>query len=589
MLDRARKDWILAVARKADPDPTDWRDRARDPPVRINHAALVELIKTAPVADESVPLLLALDRQLYGLSKDRLPFLLRVQQAHPGDFWVNLTLGDVLFQESKAGEAIRYYQAAVGIRPRMAYAYYQLGMALMMSGRLAEAVEHVRQAADIDPTSVLTQQFLALLLSNLGRYDEAIELLQASIRANPKAVGLYPVLGEMLEGKGRHAEALAQYQQAVALDPKCTSAQSRIRVLLVQMGRGDEARAAWSRMLEADPPEYSAWDGYAEFCLFIGQEDEYRRARQALLSRFGETTDPFVATKTARACLLQPTTEDELRQAIALVERALASDRSKHQQVYPFFLFARGLAEYRQGRLDQAISTLRGKAPESYGPARRLVLAMALHRDGQVTEARKTLAAAVLAHDWRANQAREASGWLFHVLRREAERMILPDLPAFLEGKHQPTDNDERLALFGLCQATNRNLAAARLYADALADAPELVKERGRSRYHAAVAAVEAGFGRGDAAALSETERARWRRQALEWLLAELAADVETLDHRPASASGAVWPVTTHWQANPDLNRLRDPAELDRLPVAERKDWLALWAEVDALLVRARR
>jgi hypothetical protein len=55
-------------------------------------------------------------------------------------------------------------------------------------------------------------------------------------------------------------------------------------------------------------------------------------------------------------------------------------------------------------------------------------------------------------------------------LRREAEAMILPNLPAFLDGKYRPQDNDERLALLGGCQFTNRSLV--RLYAEAFAAAP---------------------------------------------------------------------------------------------------------------------
>ena len=51
---------------------------------------------------------------------------------------------------------------------------------------------------------------------------------------------------------------------------------------------------------------------------------------------------------------------------------------------------------------------------------------------------------------------RDQDGWICHVLRREAEAMILPDLPAFLGGNYQPRDNDERLALLGVCQFTNR-------------------------------------------------------------------------------------------------------------------------------------
>ena len=68
------------------------------------------------------------------------------------------------------------------------------------------------------------------------------------------------------------------------------------------------------------------------------------------------------------------------------------------------------------------------------GPAPRLVLAMALHENGRADGARKTLAEATLAHDWRAVHVRDQDGWIAHVLRREAEAMILPDLPALLNG-----------------------------------------------------------------------------------------------------------------------------------------------------------
>jgi tetratricopeptide (TPR) repeat protein len=151
--------------------------------------------------------------------------------------------------------------------------------------------------------------------------------------------------------------------------------------------------------------------------------------------------------RTGRACLLLPATGDELRQAVALTRRAAASDPSIHAAAYPWFLFARGLGEYRQGRFDQAIATMRGEASRVGGPIAPLVLAMALRQDGQLAEARKTLAAAILSYDWRPTQARDSVAWIRHVLRREAEDLILPNLPAFLDGKYQPLDNDERLAL----------------------------------------------------------------------------------------------------------------------------------------------
>ena len=83
-------------------------------------------------------------------------------------------------------------------------------------------------------------------------------------------------------------------------------------------------RAAWEKLLERDPPDHGSWSGYAELCLFLGREEDYRRARRALLQKFGATTNPFEAERTARACLLLPGTDDELRQAVALAERAVA-------------------------------------------------------------------------------------------------------------------------------------------------------------------------------------------------------------------------------------------------------------------------
>jgi eukaryotic-like serine/threonine-protein kinase len=577
--------WVLGVAQRADPDPTGWRARARDPAVRADQAALVEVIKTAPVADQSVPLLLALERQLKSDSKERLPFLKQIQLAHPGDFWANLKLADLLCQGNKPAEAIRYYQAAVAIRPEIALGHHNLGLALLVTGRTEEAVEQFRRVVDIDPTAVFCHLCLALVLFRSGRQDEAIEQLRVAIGFNPNASVLHTHLGRFLENTGRYAEALHHHRQAAALASKDWRAQNGVRALLVRLGRGEEARDAWQRSLEADPPEHDAWYGYGELCLFLGQEDEYHRARQALLAKFGATTDPVVAERTALACLLRPAREDELRQAVALAERAAAVEPSKYPWVYPLFLFARGLAEYRQGRLDRAISLLRGEASRVLGPAPRLVLAMALHRSGQVAEARQTLAAAVLAHDWRASQVNDQDGWAFHVLRREAEVMILPNLPAFLDGTCRPQDNDERLALLGVCQFTNRSLALARLYTDAFAADPHLAEDLGAGhRLNAARAAALVGCGRGeDAAGVREVERARWRQQARQWLRADLAAWGKAWDSAPEAGTRAQVALTG-WRGDPDLAGLREPGALDKLSAEERKEWLALWGEVETLL-----
>ena len=188
--------------------------------------------------------------------------------------------------------------------------------------------------------------------------------------------------------------------------------------------------------------------------------------------------------------------------------------------------------------------------------------------------------------------------------------MILPNLPAFLQGEYQPQDNDERLALLGVCQSEGRCGAAARLYADAFAADPHLADDltteclrriRGAEhtrdavevfntacRCHAARCAALAGCGLGsDGAKLDDAERTRWRRQACEWLRADHAAWAKMLDSDSQAARDLAKRMLQHWQVDPDLAGLRDPGSLEALSPDERKDCVALWKEVAAVLNRA--
>jgi serine/threonine-protein kinase len=420
-----------------------------------------------------------------------------------------------------------------------------------------------------------------------GWPHQAVGYCRVAVAVRPTSDVAYLMLGRALLASGDSEGAIAALRQGVALDPHYPGFKE-LASALSSRGGLEEARAAWAKFLERDPPDHGSWVGYAELCLFLGREDDYRRARQSLLKRFGGTTDPYVAERISRACLLRPATGDELRQAVALAERAAGVDRSQYASAYPWFLFSRGLAEYRQGRFTQAAATMRGDASRVLGPAPRVVLAMALHQCGQLAEAREALATAVLAYDWRATQVRDIHGWICHVLRREAEGMILPNLPALLDGKYQPRDNNERLASLGACQFTNRTRAMARLYADAFAASPQLADDPGAGhRYKAARAAARAGCGHGaDAPGLGEADGKHWRDQARQWLRAELAAQVRSLATHPTPARPGVREALTRWRNEPDLAGLRDPGELNKLSADERKDCLALWDEVAAVLAR---
>jgi tetratricopeptide (TPR) repeat protein len=612
--DKGERAWLLEVARLADSSSGSWRERALNPAEWEDLPALDQLARTAPVGNESVPLLLALGERLRAAHGSAAPFLRRVQEEHPADFWANLILGNAVLQ-STPQEAIGYYRAALAGRPNAAVGYCAVGDALKLQNSSDQAIDYYKKALELEPSFVRAYSNVGDALQAQGQWDDAIAYYRKALELDADYAWAHHNLANALEVKGRLDEALLHYRHAIRVDPENWQVQNGKRSILLRQRRGTEAQVEWRKLLDANPPEYEAWSGYAELCLFLGQEEEYRRARIGLLDRFGATTSAYVAEPVGRALLLLPGSDDELGKAAALADRAVAAKASTPEWIYRYFLFAKGLAEYRQGRLASAISLMEGEASRVMGPSPCLILAMAQLRAGQKKQARQTLATAIVGFDWSAAQADSRGVWIVHILRREAEALILPDLPAFLRGEYQPLDNDERLALVGICQFQGRSHAAARLYADAFASDPGLANRliaisRSRAvlgdkqpvsrvedlatecRYPAARCAALAGCGPGDdAGKLDAAERARWRKQAREWLRADLTVWVKMLDGGSTAAHVAVGKLLTLWHADPDLAGLREPRALDQLPAEEQKECLALWKEVTSVLdrtVRAR-
>jgi tetratricopeptide (TPR) repeat protein len=391
--------------------------------------------------------------------------------------------------------------------------------------------------------------------------------------------------GTVLHRQGKPDEALDSFRKAIVLDPQYSDV---VNEAFARRGRLEELRALWEKGLENNPPDHGAWYGYAELCLYLGNEDAYRRNRKALLARFGKTTDLVVAERTGRACLLLPASGDELRQAAALADRAAAAGPT--HGLYGHFELAKGLAEYRGDRLKQAIPLLQDSARRCGLRTPGLVLAMAQYRAGRKKAGRQTLAAAiatVAAVDWGEAGAAHVGAWINHVLRREAEALIVTQLSAFLEGKYQPRDNAERLELISACLYRKHHAAAARLYAVALAVDPKLAKDlRAGHRYNAACAAALAGDVSRKTAKHDDEDHARWRKQARDWLRADLAAYGKLRDG--GREEDRVWVLQRlqHWLRNGDLTSLRDRAAVVKLPANEQAACRLLWVEVTALYGR---
>jgi hypothetical protein len=126
-----------------------------------------------------------------------------------------------------------------------------------------------------------------------------------------------------------------------------------------------------------------------------GDRDGYRRLCRDVLRRFGEARDAPTADRAAKACLLLPETTEQTEEACRLADRAAAL--GKDHEWGHYFVFCKALADYRRGDCRAAAAALAPLLPRlASAPALtaecHLVLAMALHRQGEAKAAREHLA-----------------------------------------------------------------------------------------------------------------------------------------------------------------------------------------------------
>jgi tetratricopeptide (TPR) repeat protein len=185
-------------------------------------------------------------------------------------------------------------------------------------------------------------------------------------------------------------------------------------------------------------------------------------------------------------------------------------------------------------------------------------------------------------------------GWPYPSERwvRRAERMVALEsrLTAVIRGEDKPKDAAEGIGFADLAYTMKQFGPSTRLYTESFRTDPKLAEDTNSgNRYNAACAAALAGAGQGiDKPHLDEPEKARWRKQALDWLKADLAFWAKQAETGKPEAKALVSQNLQHWKADTDLAGIRDETALDSLPEDEQKACRALWAEVDALLAKAR-
>jgi serine/threonine-protein kinase len=451
-----------------------------------------------------------------------------------------------------------------------------LGIALMSAH--ADAVPLLAAAQARHPDDFWLNLSLASALHEAKKWDEAIGFLRGALAVRPSAVAAHNNLGNALYYKGQPDEAIREYQKAIDLDPKYALPHNNLGTVLRDKGQPDEAIREYRTAIALDPKDARNHYNLGIALKAKGQPDEAIREHRKAID-----LDPKYALA-----------HHNLGNALKVKGRPDAAIREYQKAIdldpkYAVAHYSLGNALRDKGQPDEAIREYRtaiGLDPDL--AEAHCNLGHCLRDQGQFAAAVKELRKGHELGSRRPKWPYPSEQWL-----RQCERLAQLDgrLPAILADTEAPADNAERLGVAWLCQQPfkKRYAASARFYAEAFAHAAKLADDlRQQHRYNAACAAALAGCGRGeDARALPDKEALRLRRQALDWLKADLAAYAKLAQRGDPSAKQMVRQRLDHWRQDAELAGLRDPQALEKLPDDEREACRALWADVDALLRKA--
>jgi tetratricopeptide (TPR) repeat protein len=216
---------LVAVARRVDPDPL--RNQLRELWGRKVTAEIqrevVELTGAERLLDQPPTTLVLLAHTLgrVGLEEKAVTLLRRVQQSHSEDFWGNFQLAVMLARQNPGdGDVVRFYSAALALRPDNLAVLNNLGNALRKGGRVDEAVACYQRAIALDPEFAFAHINLGHALMEKGELDRAIACCEKVIEFNPDHLLAHFDLAVALSGRGRVDEAIEHYREILRRWPK---------------------------------------------------------------------------------------------------------------------------------------------------------------------------------------------------------------------------------------------------------------------------------------------------------------------------------------------------------------------------------
>jgi tetratricopeptide (TPR) repeat protein len=507
-----------------------------------------------------------------------LEYYERALRREPTFAGIYVNKGNALEKKNDPGGAILSYRKALELFPDYGLAHYNLGMALGMKNDIPGALRGLKTALECDPNLISAYYGLGELLLVYQRDPEgAVKAYEGPTLRLPKSAHGHFQLANFLKRLGRSFQAAERYRKVIELQPDFPGAQAGLGVALATLGQWDGALEAYQAALGQLDQTVSSFDK-ANLLVLLGTGHAQKGDWDKALRRYTEAL-ALDSLKGKVHSNLGAAYKNmwKLEEACRSYEAALKEDANNPKMHYELAWVLLELSE-----LDKAIKHARKSlelAPNQALP--HGILAQAHMEKGEMAE---SIQAAKEGKDLLTPTQPDYGSLqvLYEVSQklRKGEELI----PALMRGEASPADVLERNGLATVAGLKHKKFAAAtRLFAQSFADDPVRANNvLMGGRYRGACFAVLAGTGQAEKeAALKEEDKAKLRRQALEWLEADLEAWKRLYQFTVVPPKEFVLQRVRLWLKEPSLKNVREP-DLAKLPAEERAKWARFWADVKA-------
>jgi tetratricopeptide (TPR) repeat protein len=371
------------------------------------------------------------------------------------------SLAKVLHEEGKRPEAESMWRELLSLwrkrgpddEPDSLYALRGLGETLENEGKWSEAESVWRESLSLwrkrggieEQQSMYTLRKLGLALEAERKWTEAESVHREALAISRKKGDEDPEALVDLERLVRVLTAGKKFLEAEQLlDKRLTPAfvmQPSSANLLVQRvnvmgrrGRWQEAAADAALALENQLTEHYRYHTLAALLVMIGDRPAYEQVCERLVTKFADSTNPYVAERIAQDYLLLPESGADLVMMDKLADKAVTAGSGTDG--FPYFQACKAMSHYRMGNFSEAIAwgNKSANSSASFAQAKAYaVLAMSHWQLGQQDEARGALAqgdALAPRLSTEADSVDLGESWVAWLMARisldEATRLILP-------------------------------------------------------------------------------------------------------------------------------------------------------------------